>query len=61
MRRVEIVIHTELDPSRLADFPASIRATLDVWADQGLIGDTAAWAVYETEWAACHHLATFEL
>lgn len=42
----EIVILTELDPDRLADFAAAMRATLDVWADAGLIGDVASWAVY---------------
>lgn len=44
----EIVILVEMDPDRLAEFPATIGATLDVWADLGLTGDEATWAVYES-------------
>jgi hypothetical protein len=46
----EIVIHVELDPERLAVFPVVIRGTLDAWAQMGMIGDVAAWAVYESHW-----------
>lgn len=46
----EIVIHTTLDPNRLAEFPTLIGAALDVWAEFGFVGDLAAWAVYRTDW-----------
>lgn len=46
----EIVIHAELDPNRLAEFPTLLLASLDVWAEFGLVGETAAWAVYRTDW-----------
>ncbi len=42
----EIVILVEVDPDRLAEFPALIRGTLDAWSTLIGIGDTATWAVY---------------
>jgi hypothetical protein len=44
----EIVIVVEVDPDRLADFPAVLEGTLDAWSALLGIGDSARWAVYSS-------------
>lgn len=42
----EVVILVEVDPARLAEFPAVIQGTLDAWAQLVGIGDVATWSIY---------------
>lgn len=48
MEPMEIVIITNVNTRRLAEFPAALGAVLDFLASLGLIGDEAGWAAYPT-------------
>jgi hypothetical protein len=43
----EIVIQVGVDRDRLAEFPELIDAALGAWADRGVTGRAAVWAIYE--------------